>query len=84
MQILSNMETKLCRKCGKVKPIAEFWSDAQKVDGKCWWCKDCMRQAYTYRNILKLQNRNVRLVKYSTVELLNELSYRLDLWKSGL
>lgn len=28
---------KLCRKCGKVKPIAEFGFDAQKYDGLCWW-----------------------------------------------
>lgn len=70
-------QNKLCRKCGKVKPIAEFGSDAQKVDGKCWWCKDCIREAYLKRQELRKIGRNATLERFSNEELLNELKYRL-------
>lgn len=74
---MMGQESKLCRKCGKVKPIAEFGSDAQKVDGKCWWCKDCMARAYSRRYDLRKQGRSATLAKFTTKELLNELKYRL-------
>lgn len=71
------MGTKLCLKCGEVKPIAEFGSDAQKVDGLCWWCKDCVREAYLHRSVLRRQGRSVTLAKFSNEELLNELKFRM-------
>ena len=52
------METKLCRKCGKVKSVEEVGSDAQKVDGLCWWCKDCIRDAHSRRSALRKQGRS--------------------------
>lgn len=71
------METKLCRKCGKVKSVEEFGSDAQKVDGLCWWCKDCIRDAHSRRSALRKQGRNATLAKFSNEELLNELKFRM-------
>lgn len=70
-------QVKLCRKCSEVKPIAEFGSDAQKVDGKCWWYKDCMREAYLKRQELRKIGRNATLAKFTNEELLNELKFRL-------
>lgn len=70
-------QSKLCRKCGEVKPIEEFGSDAQKYDGKCWWCKDCMRTSHLKRQAYRRQGRNVALARFSSEELLNELKYRL-------
>ena len=70
-------QNKLCHKCGKVKPIYEFGSDAQKVDGKCWRCKDCMARAYSRRNALRKQGRRATLAKFTNEELLNELKCRL-------
>lgn len=69
--------SKLCRKCGKVKPIESFGFDAQKYDGLCWWCKDCMQEAYLKRQELRKIGRNATLAKFSNEELLNELKFRL-------
>lgn len=39
------MGTKVCSKCGKEKPLSEFYkSQQQYVDGCHCWCKECMRQ----------------------------------------
>lgn len=70
-------QNKLCHKCGKVKPIEEFGLDAQKVDGKCWWCKDCIARAYSRRAELRKQGRSATLAKFTNEELLNELKCRL-------
>lgn len=70
------METKLCRKCGTVKPKSEFGKDAQKVDGLCWWCKDCMNEAYQRRKAIKSRGCSVTLARYTTEELLNEIKLR--------
>lgn len=77
MAMMMGEQSKLCRKCGKVKPIAECGSDAQKYDGLCWWCKDCMQEAYLKRQELRKIGRNATLAKYKNEELLNELKYRL-------
>lgn len=70
------METKVCRKCGEVKPIAEFGLDAQKYDGRCWWCKDCMRKAHQRRKAIRMGGGNVILAKFPTEILLKELLFR--------
>lgn len=71
---------KLCRKCGRVLPIEHFGSDAQKYDGRCWWCKECIAKAHQQRLLLRKQGRSVALARATTEELLNELKYRL-LWQ---
>lgn len=65
MAMMMGEQSKLCHKCGKVKPIYEFGSDAQKVDGKCWWCKDCMASAYSRRDALRKQGRSARLANFT-------------------
>lgn len=35
------MKTKICSKCGKEKPITEFYKDKSSKDGLYYWCKEC-------------------------------------------
>lgn len=70
-------QNKLCRKCGKVKPIAEFGSDAPQFDGRSCYCKDCINARQREYIALRKQGRNVTLARFSNEELLNELKYRL-------
>jgi hypothetical protein len=70
-------KTKLCHKCGIVKPISEFGLDAQKRDGFCWRCRDCVKKANANRMAISKQGRKVALARCTTEELLNELRYRL-------
>jgi hypothetical protein len=70
-------QNKLCRKCGKVKPIAEFGSDAHQYDGRSCHCKDCIRARQRKYSALHKQGRNATLARFSKEELLNELKYRL-------
>lgn len=74
------METKLCRKCGKVKPIAEFGLDAHQYDGRSCYCRDCINARQRKYSVLREQGRSVALARATTEELLNELKYRL-LWQ---
>jgi 5-methylcytosine-specific restriction endonuclease McrA len=38
--------TKICSKCGKTRPLANFYNDAKRKDGKYPQCKDCVHQTY--------------------------------------
>lgn len=38
------METKLCTKCGKTKPISEFGLNKSKKDGLQSYCKECVKE----------------------------------------
>lgn len=70
--------TKKCNKCGRELPLEAFGSDAQKYDGKQWWCKECMEKARQRRQQIALQGRKPRLVEASTKDLLHELMFRLN------
>jgi hypothetical protein len=34
-------ETKACRKCGEVKPVADFPENRKLRDGRSSWCRSC-------------------------------------------
>lgn len=38
---MSELVTKICKKCGQVKSIEEFGKDARSRDGYSIYCKDC-------------------------------------------
>jgi formate dehydrogenase maturation protein FdhE len=44
------VETKRCRKCGAVKPIADFALNKGKADGYHYWCKACTNEYNKERN----------------------------------
>lgn len=70
-------QNKLCRKCGKVKHVKEFYLDAHQFDGRSCYCKDCIRARQRKYSALRKQGRSATLARFSNEELLNELKYRL-------
>lgn len=70
-------QCKLCRKCGKVKPVKEFCSDAHQYDGRSCYCKDCINARQREYIALRKQGRSATLAKFTNEELLNELKFRL-------
>ena len=76
------METKKCRKCGRILPVSEFYGDAQKYDGYSWHCKDCLREEKTHRDYIRTESlklgRNPKLWSFSTEELLKEVNTRIS------
>lgn len=41
---MKKVHTKLCKKCGIVKPFAMFDNRANQKDGKDYYCKDCKKE----------------------------------------
>jgi hypothetical protein len=77
MAMMMDEKNKLCRKCGKVKPVKEFCSDAHQYDGRSCYCRDRVNARQRKYSALRKQGRNVTLARFSNEELLNELKYRL-------
>ena len=64
------METKVCPKCNKEKPIKEFYKDKANKNGLNSWCKECTKEhnkeyyqenkeeakAYTLKRLREHQN----------------------------
>ena len=38
------VEVKRCPKCGEEKPLDEFSNDKNRLDGKQFWCKKCIKE----------------------------------------
>ena len=74
---LMKEQGKLCRKCGKTKPIKAFGSDAYQYDGRSCYCRDCINARRREYIALRKQGRSATLARFSNEELLNELKYRL-------
>ena len=70
-------QSKLCRKCGKVKTAKEFYSDAHQYDGRSCYCQDCINARQRKYRALRKHGRSATLAKFTKEELLNELKYRL-------
>ena len=39
------MQTKKCTRCGKEKPLGDFYADASTPDKMNYWCKPCCKEA---------------------------------------
>lgn len=50
------MESKLCNKCGEIKPISDFGKNKSKKDGLQSYCKECTK---IYRHNHYIKNREV-------------------------
>lgn len=76
------METKFCRKCCRVLPISDFSIDTHMYDAHACYCKDCINKATRARREVTATalslGRNPKLVKFTTEELMEELSARLQ------
>lgn len=76
------MKTKLCRKCGQVKPIYSFSVDNHMHDHRACYCKECLNTREKERKEAKVRaiklGRNPKLIKFSDDELMRELSARLN------
>lgn len=69
------METKLCTKCGQVKPVSEFGKNKSKKDGLQSHCKECVKiykkkhyeenkEQYKIRNQSYREHNRDRLNRY--------------------
>jgi hypothetical protein len=59
----ASVETKVCCRCGKGKPTAEFWKEPRHRDGFASLCKTCFeegRKAYRKANPEKALNQSLR------------------------
>ena len=76
------MKTKLCRKCGKVKPISSFTVDNHMYDGRACYCKSCLYTREKARKIARTNairlGRNPKLVGFTTEDLMKELNARIN------
>ena len=74
-----NMETKVCKRCGRELPTTEFTKDKSYPDGLNYICKDCHRKAQreSYeRKKTKSILHSEELQKFSPRELIDELKRR--------
>jgi hypothetical protein len=51
---------KVCRRCGKNKPLTDFATDHRKADGRCYWCKACKN---AYARAWKQSKKNAEVAK---------------------
>lgn len=79
------METKICTKCGKEKPLSEFSKNARKRDGYQCACKECMAE---YNRIHYLKNKEIYNIKAANqskecVEYMRSIKEQLKCSKCG-
>lgn len=76
------METKLCRKCGRLLPISSFSVDNHMHDHRACYCKACLNSIAKARKMLRLNairlGRNPKLVGFTTDELVKEINIRIN------
>jgi hypothetical protein len=48
---------KRCTRCGKVKPITEFWKESKAKDGHKWRCSECCKEINKYYYYLNQKSR---------------------------
>ena len=68
--------SKLCRKCGQIKPLEDFTSDAHQLDGKSCYCRDCTNSRQRVYLACRREGRRPALARFTDEELLYELAYR--------
>ena len=67
---VSNVTTKVCARCGKEKPLSEFYVDSQSKDGRNSWCKDCHKKyGREYRVARKEKLREIDYIRRYGVDL---------------
>lgn len=52
------MKLKICSKCGKSKPLTEFYKNPYNKDGLAYYCKVCRRKIYLEKKEKKERNIN--------------------------
>jgi len=58
------MQTKVCSKCGKEKPLSEFHKDKVQVSGLACRCKDCKKEYNRIRNSFNKEQRSKKSREY--------------------
>lgn len=61
--LIKDEKTKVCSKCGKVKPKAEFYGNSTMTDGCQAWCKECVKGTTTERSWKQGENYGKRINK---------------------
>ena len=81
------METKLCRKCGRVLELSAFGSDKHQFDGLTCQCRECVNKRQRYYMAFKRKSLryglNPKLGKFTLTELAEEIEARLNIENYG-
>jgi len=56
-----NMKMKQCRKCGNLKPFAEYHKNKCRSDGHVDHCKQCIKERYQEKNKETIDAKNKRM-----------------------
>lgn len=83
---MSELITKICKKCGQTKPIEEFSKDARLRDGYSIYCKDCKcdmsRKSYEKIKLKREATATANaLAAFTPREILAELKRRGYKWE---
>lgn len=62
---IPNIESKRCRKCDEVKPVAEFYPALRNKDGYDCWCKSCVKKQHQsyHRRLADRSQREIPHIK---------------------
>lgn len=81
------METKLCRKCGRVLELSAFGSDKHQFDGLTCYCRECVnkrqRSYLAWKKKALRYGLNPKLGKFTLSELAKEIEARLNIENYG-
>ena len=76
-----SMETKLCRKCGRILSIDSFTIDNHMHDGRSCYCRECRKLLDYKRKVLRMKaialGRNPMLAHFTDAQLIEEVLIRL-------
>lgn len=72
--------TKVCRHCGKEKPISQFHGSNRSADGLQTYCKECKKELARQRTVMRrvkdASGLNPELADFQPRELIAELRAR--------
>ena len=75
---------KKCSKCGKIKPLSEFFKDKYRKDGKCIYCKECVVEYYQ-KNKQEISKRHKKYHQKNKEKIRKlQKEYRRENWQKEL
>ena len=70
------VKVKKCTRCGKEKPLSEFYKNKAMADGLNYYCKECINEMKSDKNKAYKLYTNPKLAEFHPRELIAELKAR--------